>query len=296
MPALLPKIFLEHKDWAKTAEGFKKLADDPRLQSIDTSWMDNLTSYDYWDYGYNEEVKNQIADLSIQNSVKKIERFTDLYSPDYFILSSWMAVHQIKLHQEQRHFEAFRTNRHLANLIHTTGISRASGTYVAIVLDREKMFVERLGVSDWETFPDEVIAAYKRLTRSGWNSITQLGWMENLSDEILSYMSPENGVCGSATEMIIYSPTGLYDYLAPQAFAEFNSLIYFVRAANLQDDLLNRCGVKSITPLMNTAVYSNQNYEPSPGAFYYFARKVAGMYLLAELSEDNTKLYDEVTQ
>jgi hypothetical protein len=308
----LDSLYKKYPQWRTDGEQQKKLMHDPALKGIDTSWLEDLHSFDHWNLTTRPEVKVRLDRASSLNGLGRIGLFAALPLPEYMELRSLAYLRFFQLYVQGRGAEGLKTMFKVAELCHSSG-TLVGQMVAAQMLKGERDFASAYGLGSVPVAGGSSVEAYRRLSWA-WVGIAMAWPFSKALDEFQPYMSRGNGACTAAWEQ----PAG---FLAMQDFfgshwpleTDFSSEL--ARSHALQVRLLETCsgqaflGFLAPTPdganawaMRGVDRRDVASYDPETDAQAVtlvnlskipYLRRLAGMWLMTLARPNYMNLYEK---
>ncbi len=275
---------------------FSKVLQDPDLMKIDTSWAQEIYSFDHWNYFEDEVIKRNIKRVSGGDSIEKISFIASYSIPELFTFLKWSAIYSLQMLEKRRPEEGAKFFRHAVNLVNSTG-SNIGQNIAVIGLKFESKFLE-VNQIDSKRTTVELADTYKRVSW-GWISlVNEISIDSSKISALKKYMKPEFGFCSAITEY----PMGLSlmssFFSNPWPF-ELNLEKEIKENLTFQEAALEECGLKVLKPLLRPdkreATWSkksgigNSSFVAVP-----YVRQLLAYHLFLTAKPRYTSLYDNL--
>ncbi|MFZ4403357.1 MAG: hypothetical protein ACOYOK_04585 [Pseudobdellovibrionaceae bacterium] len=115
--ALAESLFADYPNWLKDKNQLEKIAADPRLQKINTSWMNELYKFDHINMLEIKEFNDKIQGVSKKNPFSKLGVWTALPLSPFSSTSLHLKIYFLQSYKNNSVQEAFKLSRHLSHLL-----------------------------------------------------------------------------------------------------------------------------------------------------------------------------------
>jgi hypothetical protein len=278
------------------------------LDSIDTSWMDQLSQYDSWVWSTHPKMFELINEAKNKNSIERIEIFSSLPIPDLQELKKWTYIHFLQKYKHGHGQEGLNTLHHMAYLCHSAGFLVSQMMAVAL-LNVESKIEKSLNLKKTIAFTDEQVLAYRRVSWA-WTGIINAAWFNQWDPSFDPYLKQSSGLCAGTWEETM-GLEGLKDFFEPRAPLEYSFEKNFADGRALQTRLINMCHFKnydvfrseipaSVNPfIVDYSILSAASQENSPShhnnlnfARIPYLRRLIGLQIMTIATPNWTKLYE----
>ncbi len=231
-------ILQKYIGWESDKKILTSLLSDEKLSRIETSWLENLRSYDYVDFSELPEIQARMKLLKNSNSIEKISTWASMPILEVSSLQTWLTVYALKQHGRDNVQNALHLTSHVAGLVQSNGLL-VDHLIAVSILKKQHLLAKSLNV-DWQSVPIDILDAYKRVSWA-WPRIINQSYHEGqIPKEFEKYAKRELGLCSGVSE---YSMgfQGMSDFLLPSAPFETNFREELVAAKSLAQQLLKNC-------------------------------------------------------
>jgi hypothetical protein len=304
--AAVANFLNQHKDWAKNKEVLITATQDLALGTLDMEWMNALLDKSHWSLVAHPAFAATIERVPHLNSLERGGVFAVLPIPRYDALRDWAAVYLMKTAHDGSPRQGLEMFRKVAELIHSNG-TLASHMVAANMLKQEAMLAETFAVTDWRAHSIETIEAYRRVSW-GWVGLVQGAWINPTPEELVSYMTPQYGICAAAFENV-GGLSRMYDYLGRNFLFEPDFSEEIASSQAIDQHLLSVCKMDALQAFSTpTADGTNPFWvkfdqvvlanNPDEGWTYNrtripYLRRLIGLQLLTIAYPDYFKLYKQ---
>ncbi|HWU44837.1 MAG TPA: hypothetical protein VN132_15400 [Bdellovibrio sp.] len=299
----------------RDVEYIKKLASDPRVEKLDVSWVDQVTSFDHWQPSSSEVVQAELKKVPELNGIGRIGQISTLALPDFQLFQFAVLVRFIQLQKNGAELKGLVLLRQSSDLMHSTH-SLVGAMYASAGLSREHTVVEVFNIKNWPLVEKERIMAYRRLSWA-WGGLIHMASWDTLPQEFLTFFKPRNGACAMGETLI--SETGFQDFLSSNAPFETDFSSRLEQSKDFMRKYFDVCSMKDYAGYLepsqdqsnpvftkgsnsiwafvksgNVTGNDDDSYGVNPVRIP-FVRRILAMTIMTLAPPNFTKLYDERT-
>lgn len=234
-----------------TPKSWRALLNDPELEQLKLSWLDDLISSDHFDMATHPSHQQAIEKAKTANGLEKIEISSQLPIPNFALLRAMATFRYAQLISKDKADEAAELFRHISHLIWTS--NSLVGSMTAMSMLKFEHSLEETGAGfALPLVETERIEAMRSLSWF-WGGTYRHLLLGDYFSPLKPYFTPETGACAGASESLA-GTSGLEMFLGGESsWMEPDFTPAFKRVRKIEERLMHMCSMEAYKPFFESA-------------------------------------------